>query len=75
MSKKRNTELPNGNEEQIVVIEIGGEHGDGNVELIQKSLGIRVIIKDWDNAYLPENADEQDEPVPEIREWEPEVEV
>jgi len=52
-----------------VIIEVGGDHGDGNVELIKKSKGVKVVIKDWDNAYLPEDADEQDAPVPEIREY------
>jgi hypothetical protein len=52
-----------------VVIEIGGDHGDGNCEVVQKPKGVKVIIKDWDNAYLPEDADEQDTPVPVITEY------
>lgn len=60
--------------EKTVVIEVGGDHGDGNVELIQKSLGVRVIIKDFDNATLdPENPNGNT--IPEVREYEPEVEI
>ena len=68
-------QLKEANKEKKVIIEVGGEHGDGNVELVEKSAGVSVIIKDWDNAYLPEGADEQDEVVPEKREWEANVEI
>lgn len=54
--------------ELVVVIEIGGEHGDGIVELIRKSKGVKVIIRDFDNATL--DNDPQDEPIPQEREWE-----
>jgi len=55
--------------EPTVIIEVGGENGDGNVVLVKKPKGVKVIIKDWDNAVLPEDADEQDAPVPEVREY------
>jgi len=58
-----------------VIIEVGGDHGDGNVELVKKPKGVTVIIKDWDNAYLPENADEQAAPEPQIRRYEEDVEI
>ena len=56
--------------EKTVIIEVGGDNGDGNVELLHKPKGVKVIIKDWDNAYIPEDADDQDAPVPQIREYE-----
>ena len=54
--------------EKKVIIEVGGDHGDGNVELVRKSKGVKVIIKDWDNATLPKD-DENTDPIPEIREY------
>lgn len=54
--------------ELVVEIEVGGDHGDGNVVVVRKSKGVKVIIRDFDNAMLPENADEQDIPEPEVRE-------
>lgn len=56
--------------EKIVVIEVGGDNGDGNVVVVQKPKGIKVIIKDWDNASIPEDNDSQDAPEPEITEYE-----
>lgn len=55
--------------EKVVVIEVGGDHGDGNVEVVQKPKGVTVLIKDWDNAVLPLDADPQDAPEPQIREY------
>lgn len=63
----------NKNEDNVIIIEVGGDNGDGNVVLVKKPKGVKVIIKDWDNAYLEEDADEQDEPLPEIREYEEDV--
>ena len=61
--------------EREVIIEVGGDHGDGNVEVVKKSKGVKVIIKDWDNAYIPEGADLQDAPLPHEREFEAKVEI
>jgi len=61
--------------EKVVIIEVGGDHGDGNVELVQKPKGVKVIIKDWDNATLPETDPEDGDPIPEVREYETDVEV
>jgi hypothetical protein len=55
--------------EKVVEIEVGGDHGDGNVEVIRKPKGVKLIIRDWDNAYIPEGDDPQDAPVPQEREW------
>lgn len=46
-----------------VVIEVGGEHGDGNVEVVECPDDVTVVIRDWDNATLDEN----DNVVPEER--------
>lgn len=60
---------------KTVVIEVGGEHGDGNVELVEKPKGVQVIIRDWDNAHLEGN-DEQDDPlIPQVRVYEEDVEI
>lgn len=61
--------------EKTIIIEVGGDNGDGNVVLAKKPKGVRVIIRDWDNAFLPEGADPQDEVVPEVREYEEDVEI
>ena len=55
--------------ENTIIIEVGGDHGDGNVEVVNKPRGIKVIIRDFDNAVLPEDADLQDAPEPQIREY------
>lgn len=60
---------------QEVLIEVGGTHGDGNVEVVQKPLGVKVVIKDFDNASLPDDVDLEDvndeniEMVPVVREY------
>ena len=38
--------------ENTVIIEMGGDHGDGNVEVVKKPKGIKVIIRDFDNSFL-----------------------
>jgi hypothetical protein len=58
-------------EELHVEIEIGGDNGDGNVEVVSKDLGVHLIIKDHDNAEIP---DDKDEPEDQVREWEANVE-
>lgn len=80
--KKENEELRNAikylaeqEKQREVVIEVGGDHGDGNVAVVKKSAGVKVTIRDFDNTYLPENYDIQDEPVPEEREWKTDAEV
>jgi hypothetical protein len=60
--------------ELVVEIEVGGDHGDGNVELIKKSKGVRVIIRDFDNARLDEENPDGDT-IPQEREWEADVSV
>lgn len=68
-------------EKKEVLIEVGGDHGDGNVELVKKPIGVKVIIKDFDNASLPEDVDVLDindenvELVPQIREYEAKEEI
>jgi hypothetical protein len=70
-----------GEEAKEVLIEVGGDHGDGNVEVIKKPLGVKVIIKDFDNATLPEGVEDEDinddnvELVPEVREYEETKEI
>ena len=56
--------------EKTVIIEVGGDHGDGNVEVVQKPAGIKVIIRDYDSAFLDGNADEQEAVIPEERIYE-----
>jgi len=60
-------------DEQTVIIEVGGDHGDGNVEVVQKPMGIKVIVRDYDNAYLEEDQDEQEAGVPEERTYEADI--
>ena len=65
------------NEKDIpeVVIEVGGDHGDGNVVLVKKPKGIRVVIIDFDNSVLPLDAAEQDEPEPQISTFDTKEEI
>jgi hypothetical protein len=58
----------------VVAIEVGGDNGDGNVVVTEKSKGVALIIEDWDNATLPEG-DEKGDPIPQRREYSPEDEV
>lgn len=62
-------------DELLVVIEVGGDHGDGNVAVVHKSKGVKVIIRDFDNATLPEEIDMGSEMVPEEREYEADFEI
>jgi hypothetical protein len=69
MGNQSNQSNQSNQDELVVEIEVGGDHGDGNVEVIRKSKGVRVIIRDFDNSYIPEEAGEGAEPVPQEREW------
>jgi len=55
--------------EQIVEIEVGGDHGDGIVEVVKKSKGVKVVIRDYDAAYYEEGQDLQESPTPATTEY------
>lgn len=52
-----------------VVIEVGGDNGDGIVAVVKKPKGVKVIVRDFDNAELPEDADEDAKPIPQEEEY------
>lgn len=52
-----------------VVIEVGGDNGDGIVAVVKKPKGVKVIVRDFDNAELPEDADEDTKPIPQEEEY------
>ena len=58
----------------VVEIEVGGDHGDGNVEVIRKSKGVQLIIRDFDNARLDEKNPDGDT-IPATRNWGSDVSV
>lgn len=37
---------------QEILIEVGGDHGDGNVEVVSKPMGVAVRIIDYDCEYI-----------------------
>jgi len=49
-----------------VIIEVGGDNGDGNIAVVAKSMGIKLTIIDHDNSYID---DESKELCPQHREW------
>jgi len=57
----------------VVEIEVGGDHGDGNVEVVKKSKGVEVIIRDFDNATLDEK--NRKRLIPATRNWGSDVSV